>query len=229
MLERIAAIHHDLADWRRQAHSKAAAYKPFCTMLPLIEELEAILYKGRHFTRGSRELIPHLGYSAHAWNGLDEPRGLQFAVDVGGYSPGHIYPNVVDFEGLQPNNRGLVRGAVLERVLLASADSWDADWGTVETWAYNGKTVNANQQWLAPWGGWLTYLSHDLASKVSPPSGIQTRRLTDGSLVMTVCDEPFDVANPLHASRLDAVQKALAPVQLDPTEAFRAAFPSTGV
>ena len=229
MLGKLAAIHPDLTRWHRQAQTKAAAYRPFCELPPRVDELEVILQQGRHFTSASRELVPALGYSAAAWNGFEEPRGLQFGLDVGQYPCGRLYPNEVSFEGLAQNNTRFVNAVILKQVLLTVAQCWQADWGVIETWAYKGLIEDLNQKPLVPYGGWLTYLSSEFAHKVSPPAGIDAEQLADGSLFMLVCDEQFDVMNPTHLSKLDAVQKALAPVQRSIGEAFRAAFPSTPV
>jgi hypothetical protein len=211
MLQGLAAVHPNLADWRRKAHTLATAYKPFCTMPPSQTELEAILLRGRYFASASRELIADLGYSASTWNGLDDPQGLSLRLHVGAYSR-RLYPNEVEIEGLRPGN-ALVDAAILKRVLLTLAECWDADWGVVETWAYEGLTVDANDKPLLPYGGWLTYLSHELAQKVSPPRDVLAERTPDGGLFMLVSEEPFDAANPTHVTRLDAIQKSLAPVQ----------------
>ncbi len=211
MLERLVAIHPNLGDWRRKAHTLAAAYKPFCTMPPSQTELEAILLRGRYFASASRELIADLGYSAAAWNGLDEPQALSLRLHVGAYSR-RLYPNEVEIEGLGPGNE-LLNGALLKRVLLTIAECWAADWGVVETWAYEGLTVDANEKPLLPYGGWLTYLSRELAEKVSPPHDVQSEQTPDDGLFIQVSEEPFDAANPIHVTRLDAIQKSLAPIQ----------------
>jgi hypothetical protein len=219
MLEGLVAIHPNLADWRRKAKTRAAAYRPFCVMPPSIPELEAILLRGRHFASASKELIPDLGYTVAAWNGLDEPQSLSLRLRCGIYYERWLYPNSVEIEGLPPGN-DLLNTTILKRVLLTIAQCWDADWGAVETWAYKGRAVDSGDKPLLPYGGWLTYLSAALAEKVSPPAGVQAERTPDGGLVMLVSEEPFDVSNPVHVPRLDAVQKSLAPVQRSITEAF---------
>jgi hypothetical protein len=219
MLNELAAIHPNLMDWRRQAKTKAAAYQRFCAMPPSLPELESILHHGRHFTSASHELSPELGYSAAAWNGLDEPQSLSLHVSVGGYYHRWLYPNHIEIEGLSPGN-ALVDATLLKNVLLTIAKCWDADWGVVETWEYKGLTVDSNDKPLVPYGGWLTYLSPAFAEHIEPPPGIHAERLPDGSLFMLVSDELFDVANPTHVTPLDAVQKSLTPVQKSITEAF---------
>jgi hypothetical protein len=212
-LEEFAAAHVTLGRWCKLADTRAAAYKPFCAMPPRLPELEAILLSGRHFTSGTHELIPDLGYSVAAWNGLDELRAVSFDLQAGASSNHVLYPNKVRLEGLLPENRSLVNATVLKRVMFAIADCWDIDWGVVDTWAYKGKATDAQGHLLFPYGGWLTYLSPTLAKKVSPPPDIVAERLPNGALFMLVSEKQFDVANPEHIARLDAIQKALAPVQ----------------
>ena len=96
---------------------------------------------------------------------------------------------------------------------VAIAQCWEADWGIVEAWGYDRLTVGSNDKLLLPYGGWLTYLSSALAKRISAPTGVLAERTPDGGLLMLVSEGPLDVADPIHIARLDAVQKALAPVQ----------------
>jgi hypothetical protein len=211
MLTGLAAIHPILSDWRRQADTKAAAYGPFCAMPPQLDELERILLGGRHFKSASRELTLELGYTVTAWNGQEEPQALSIHLDVGA-TERRLYPNEVRIEGLRERN-DLVDATLLKHVLVTIASCWDADWGVVEDWAYKGLTTDWNEKPLLPYGGWLTYLARDLAERVSPPPAVAAERTRDGGLLMTVADTPFDVDNPVHVARLDAVQQSLAPIQ----------------
>lgn len=225
MLVALAAIQPSLSDWRKKAKTRAAAYQAFCTMPPPPSELERVLLSGRHFASGSGELMPDLGYSVSAWNGLNKPRGLSLGLRVNvAYEP-WLYPNDVTIEGLGLAN-DLVDASLLKRVMLAIAECWDADWGVVKTWDYKGLILDENGKPLLPYGGWLTFLSTPLAEKISPPSQIFAERLPNGGLMMTVSNEPLNVANPLHIARLDAVQKALAPVQRSITAQFHQFYPT---
>ena len=125
-----------------------------------------------------------------------------------GASELRLYPNEVSIEGLHEGN-DLLDVTLLKRVLVTIADCWDADWGVVETWAYQGLTMDWNEKPLLPYGGWLT----DLARGVSPPPAVQAEQTPSGGLLMLVSDEPLDVDNPAHLERLDAVQQCLAPIQ----------------
>jgi hypothetical protein len=212
MLEGLGAVHATLSDWRRQAQSRATAYKPFCAIPPRLDELEEILLRGRHFASASGELAPDLGYTVAAWNGLDQPQALSIQLHVGSYEP-RLYPNEVALEGLRQENRQFVRGATLKRVLLTIAECWEADWGMIGNWGHEGCTLDPEGRPLLPYGGWLTYLSRELADKMSPPRDVHSEQMPDGGLFMLVSEEPFDATNPIHVARLDAIQKSLAPVQ----------------
>jgi len=224
MLERLARVHPLLDDWRRQANTRAAAYKPFCAMPPRLDELASILERGRHFRSITGELSPELGYSASAWNGRDEPQSLSFMLDVGVYYQRRLYPNDVSLLGLRPGSE-LIDPALLGRVLLTIAECWEADWGVVETWGYTGLTLDENDKPLLPYGGWLTYLAPAMAAKISPPAGVFAERRSGGGLFMRLSTEPFDVANPVHVARSDLLQRSLAPVQRTLASVFYEADP----
>jgi hypothetical protein len=211
MLDRLAEIHPNLSDWRRKASSRTAAFRPFCSMPPSIAELETILLRGRYFTSASRQWTPDLGYSVSAWNGLDAPQSVSLRLHVGVYSH-RLYPNEVEIEGLRPGNV-LLDSSLLRCILAAIADCWDADWGIVELWGYDRLTVDSSDKPLLPYGGWLTYLCKSLAEKITLPSGVFSERTQDAGLLMLASEEPFSAANPIHVARLDAIQRALAPVQ----------------
>ncbi len=46
-----------------------------------------------------------------------------------------------------------------------------------------------------------------------PPPDVAAERLPNGALFLLAGEEQFDVANPRHVATLDAIQRALAPVQ----------------
>jgi immunity protein 52 of polymorphic toxin system len=187
-------------------------------MPPPIDELQEIVKRGQRVKSTTKELSQALGYWIAAWNGLEEPQSLSFLLHVGAYVQ-RLYPNEIQLEGLRPGN-ALVDAAILKRVLLTLAECWDADWAVVETWQYEGLTVDANEKPLLPYGGWLTYLSRELAEKVSPPRDVHSEQTPNGGLFILVSEEAFDAENQIHIARLDAVQKSLAPVQRPLSAAF---------
>lgn len=97
--------------------------------------------------------------------------------------------------------------------MIAVTEAWEADWGVVETWDYKSKRRDASGQLLRPWGGWITYLSARYASRVALPPAASVERVAGGGLVIIATEEPFTVANPAHVAALDAIQRALAPIQ----------------
>jgi hypothetical protein len=111
-------------------------------------------------------------------------------------------------------SRGIVADVkVLTRVLVAIAEAWDANWGVVESWDYQGRKEDADGQLLRPWGGWITYLAAHDAGRVSLPSAARVEPAAGGGLVIVATQEPFTVANPAHTAALDAIQEALAPIR----------------
>lgn len=214
MFTGLAEIHPAFARWNRKANLRAAANKPFCAMPPNVEELTQIFEKGRHFKDDPPDPWPEMGYSVYAWNGRDDACGISLSVDAGSYgSP--VEPNSIflQLRGAQPGNEGFINVKVLMRALVAIAEAWDANWGTVETWDYKGKSRDANGQLLRPWGGWLTYLATHYAGRISLPPAARVEPTAGGGLVIVATEEPFTVADPAHIAALDAIQQALAPIQ----------------
>jgi hypothetical protein len=215
MFTDLAEAHPAFARWNRTANSRAAANKPFCAMPPKLEELTEIFEKGRHLKDDPPDPWPEMGYSVHAWNGRDDVCGVSLDVHAGSYSLQRPEPNSVfmEFDGAQPGNEDFINVKVLTRALVAIAEAWDANWGTVETWDYRGKKRNANGQLLRPWGGWITYLAARYAGRISLPPALRVKPTSDGGLVIVATEEPFIVENPAHVAALDALQQALAPIQ----------------
>jgi hypothetical protein len=215
MFTGLAEAHPAFAHWNRKANSRAAANKPFCAMPPNVDELTEIFEKGRRFKDVPREPWPELGYSVYAWNGRDDACGISLDVHAGSYSLQRPEPNSIflQLHGAQPGNEDFINAKALTRTLIAIAEAWDANWGTVETWEYKGKKRDADGQLLRPWGGWITYLAPHYAGRISLPPAVRAEPTAGGGLVIVATEAPFTVADPAHVAALDALQEALAPIQ----------------
>jgi len=214
MLRRLSVLHPVFARWRRQAGSKAAAQRPFCSMPPHAAELQSIIAKtGKRHATGRP--LPELGYRLAAWNEVDEDHGLFFHAEVGEQRDGIGDFNNIFFQlgGESSANRDLLNYAVLKDVLVAVAQSWNADWGTIEPWGCDLRPKNAKGDLLRPWGGWLTYLCPAFASKITPPAAAITERLSNGGLLMTVTKDPFDPDNPSQVAVYNSIQASLRPLR----------------
>jgi hypothetical protein len=108
MLGQLASLHPIFANWKKKGRTRAKAQAPFCSMPPRVEELTGIFEKARHYTDATHELMPKLGYSVNAWNGVDGDRGVSFRAAVGKYNGWHV--NMVEIVVPFPerDNRGLV-------------------------------------------------------------------------------------------------------------------------
>lgn len=74
------------------------------------------------------------------------------------------------------------------------------------TWAAGKRT-------LKPWIGWITYLPPDLAARAKYPGDVEVESLPDGGALVTLCEEPFEETNVEGTARLQALQRALRPIQ----------------
>jgi hypothetical protein len=214
MLRRLASLHPIFGRWRRRAKTKSAAQRPFCSMPPVTAELRDIIAKTgeRHITG---RLLPELGYRFSAWNELDEDHALFFHAKVGEQRDGVGDFNNIFFQlGREGSaNRDLLNYGVLKDVLIAVAQSWNADWGTVEPSGYDLRPRDAKGDLIRPWGGWLTYLSPAFATKVTPPAAAVTEHPSNGGLLMAVTKSQFDPSNPAQVAVYNAIQASLRPLQ----------------
>jgi hypothetical protein len=214
MLRRVAVLHTVFGRWRKRAKTKAAAQRPFCSMPPDARELRGIIAKTveRHVTGRP---LPELGYRFSAWNELDEDHALFFRAEVGEERKGVGDFNSIFFQlGREtPANGDLLNYAVLTDVLVAVAQSWNADWGTIEPRANDLRWHDAKGDLLRPWPGWLTYLSPSFAAKIMPPAAAITERLSDGGLLVAITKDPFDPNDPAQVLAYNATQACLKPLQ----------------
>jgi Immunity protein 52 len=214
MLRRLAVVHPIFGRWRRQAGSKGAAQRPFCSMPPDIRELGEIIAKTgqRHVTGRA---VPELGYRFSAWNELDRDHGLSFSCCPGRSDAKLFDVNSIEFSfgNPTPKNSDLLSYSVLNEVLTAVAQSWDVGWGTIEPWANDLRFRDAKGDLLRPWPGWLTYLSPAFVNKITPPSGVTVQRLSNGGVLMAVTKDQFDPSNPSQVAIYNAIQDSLRPLQ----------------
>lgn len=214
MFLRLATLHPVFGRWRRQASSKAAAQHTFCSMPPNANELRDIIARTGERDVNGRPL-PQLGYRFYAWNELDKDHSLFFRAEVGEQRDGVGDFNNIFFQLGQPTptNRDLLSCPVLKDVLVGVAESWNADWGTVEPWGCDLRPKAANGDLLRPWGGWLTYLAPAFASKVTPPTAAMSERLSNGALLIAVAKDQFDPSNPSQVAVYNGIQASLRPLQ----------------
>jgi hypothetical protein len=214
MFRRLARLHPIFGRWRRQANSKAAAQRPFCSMPPDARELRNIIAKAGESHITGRPL-PELGYRFGAWNELDEDHGLFFHAKVGEKRDGVGDFNSIFFQlGRESSaNRDLLNYAVLKDTLVAVAQSWNADWATIEPWACDLIPRDAKGDLIRPWGGWLTYLCPAFACKITPPVTAISERLSNEDLLLAVTKDQFDPSSPSQVAVYNAVQASLRPLQ----------------
>jgi len=74
-------------------------------------------------------------------------------------------------------------------------------------------TFAAGERILTPRIGWITYLPADLASRAKYPDDVEVEALEDGTVLVTLCEEPFPKTDAEGLARLHALEAALRPVQ----------------
>lgn len=217
MLRSLAAIHPTFARWYKQAHARAEANEAFCAMPPQIDELTEIFEKGRHYKDISHELMPTLGYSISAWNGIDSPCDVALHAHAGDYGGLGIFPNQLELNlpALRDGNADLINTKCVKAVLLTIVDAWEPSSASTTDWSYSQKFFSPGP--MPPFrSGWMTYLAAPYARRIIPPPSAITEPVAGGGILMLATNEPFDVGNPQHVAVADAIQASLEPLQANP-------------
>jgi hypothetical protein len=214
MLEELSKAHPAFAHWNEQAWRRADATRPFCSMPPRIDELSAVFGARPKQRVHGRER----GYSASAWNGLNNSCGLWFRVTCG---DGNQWPSIyfsnsfsMEMSARDAENADLTSAASMRAVLLAVVAGWDPAWAEITDWRYKNALKNPEGKPGPPFrSGWMTYLSAPYAQRISPPPEAITEPVLGGGMLLLSTREPFDAENPTHVAAADAIQLALEPIQ----------------
>ena len=214
LLKGLAAAHPAFADWHRQAKTRAAANKPAWAMPPDIEELTAVFGEGRQYKDAPREPWPEMGYEVAAWNGRERPYGASLVVRSGTYADWIRFPNTIDLtlNPAGPGNADLINLSVLKAALVSVATAWEPDYGVVICWDYWRRSFGESR-YPHFRSGWMTYLSPQYASRITPPPAAIVESVAGGGLLLLATLQRFSMDNPEHLAVADAIQAAFAPIQ----------------
>jgi hypothetical protein len=219
MLSALAALHPVFRCWYQQAWTLEEAFVPFCKMPPQVDELGDVFKEGRFFTDVSHELMPALGYSVGAWNGIEGSDGVSLRVHAGAYSDRRPFPNdlhmtVHGLGGYEPGKPEFINAKFLKAVLLTIVDAWEPSWASISDHDYFRHLKL--ERGTPFFSGWMTYLSASYARKITPSAAAVTEPVAGGGVLMLATNEPFSLDNPQHVAVADAIQASLEPLQSTP-------------
>jgi Immunity protein 52 len=66
---------------------------------------------------------------------------------------------------------------------------------------------------MDPMLGWITYLPADLAARAKYPADVEVEKLSDGAVLVTLCEEMFEETDAEGMARLHRLEAALRPIQ----------------
>jgi len=202
--------------------------KPFCSVPLSTAEAVPLVEKRRARYDATGELWPELGYSLSARNaGPKELAGRPndnagTGVSVGSFNSSNPHCNQI---GMRLANARLATGAPwrafeLRPLMKLVLRIWEPREISVDCARYSkfrpkipDASFAVKERLLLPWVGWLTYLPADLVSKVTLPADLDVERLDDGSVIVSLCEEPFTIDNPVHMARARALEAAIRPIQ----------------
>jgi hypothetical protein len=229
-LAALARLHPAFSSWKRQADTKADAYRPFCAMPPRIDELSK-RFENCFWSPG----VPSDGFLLGTWNGQDPPYALAVLVRAGCSLRYQTAPNRFEIQ-LPPRtkaNADLLNSRILKSALVAAVAAWNPDWGGLSTtdycyrweraepWDGDFRAVNKNCGYLPIIrSGWITYLCADYARRIRPPLAAEVEPLVTGGSLLIATEETFSPGNRAHDAVADAIQDALLLLQSLPGEAM---------
>ena len=73
---------------------------------------------------------------------------------------------------------------------------------------------------------WMTYLSPELAQKVTPPGDVLVERMDDGGLLMIAAQETFDTWNTKHMAAARSITNALEGINSDEERRWKLLWPT---
>jgi hypothetical protein len=220
-IEGLRPIDPLFGQWKKQAYTFEEAHVSFCTVPADRQELIRIFESHKAFYDVPPDKPwPEMGYSVAAWNGMGEDFSLAFRVDCGAYDSHLMRPNsfTLDVSHCRMRTGAPWQGSELREILPLLIAAWEPDEAIVacnRNWRGRPPEITGKPIPLPPLPspGWLTYLSAQQLLKITPPTGVRVDRLSQGGAIFTVCEEPFMVGNPRHIELIEALDRAMRPVQ----------------
>jgi hypothetical protein len=149
-----------------------------------------------------------LGFALHLWNGAEDGESIGLHFYAGGSSTrvANTYNlSLQVYEGATPDH--LLRVSPLVAVLRCMIRCCAPDWGVVTSgWATDKLPRPQN---VAPYVGWLTYLSRQRGVPPPLPAPARTISLPGMGTLIVATEERFTARNVAHIATAAAVQQLL--------------------
>jgi hypothetical protein len=191
-------------------------FREFCAMPPDLGEVTERFEAARqYYEEPPDKPWPEFGFWLSPGNGRERLYGVTYSFHVGCFDTSHTCNWIkITFWGRRLDPEGPWRIDDINRVLLIAADAWDPAYAVVTSKSFHPfEQRDERQKYVWPWAGLSTSLAPPLSRLLSVPPGVDSRRYSDGSLLVTLCRDGFDPGNPIHVERAMQMQAAMAPAQ----------------
>lgn len=192
----LRTIEPSLGRWFEKAASRAAALGS-----PIAPNAESLM--GLFKSKSRRDAAVSLS----AWNG--ERDGASTSVRLScGSSPGGLSDLCVMELPTEADARTrMVTAPVLLQLLLAAADSWDAEWGVATSIAHRDSV----SEFATPgtFVGWVTYVSRQRGPVPPLPSPVCVEPVGDKGTLIVLTPERFTASDPEHVDLAEQVRASL--------------------
>lgn len=168
----------------------------------------------RHlFSQGTTDnddgrVIEDLGFRIFADSGSwpDTPSREFSSLTIKGGSYAEHVPNscVLNLPSAGEPMERLVQASALEKILRTMIQTWDPDWGVVNSSTH--QLLNKSPT-PVPYIGWMMYLAHRWAVPPALPSQVRVERVEDKGSLVILTPERFTASNPEHVALASHVRE----------------------
>jgi hypothetical protein len=118
----------------------------------------------------------------------------------------------------------IVSYPVFKAALMSIVAAW-------EVRAAHAYSRRLSQLWAKPHSlfcdlAWMTYLSPELAQKVTPPVDVLVEHTDNGGLLMIAAEDTFDTANAKHMAAARSITSALEGINADEERRWQLLWPT---
>jgi hypothetical protein len=180
-------------------------------------EVQRLVEAGVLIADGVNEPRPEWGYLIDAWCGAIGRCSVGLHVHAGSGTPAglrrftntaHLTPFVKDASEV-----ALQSFESLSAMLRIVAAAWEPDYASVYCGDYWKHVETSLGSWPQVSSGWMTYLSAEYARRIVAPAAASVE-LAPGGMVLLATRERFSMDDPAHVAAADAIQAALAPLNV---------------
>jgi hypothetical protein len=206
-LSRLVEIDPLLGTWARGGMRHRSIVPRLVTMPPNRSELRDWVAENPSFEakEGRKQTI---GHSIEAWSPHDALPSNHFWITASSETSPSWLGNKMGITWYPPRDDVQELSGVVSAVVLATGTAWDCEWAGASPGDFGERQPDSPLPKFQ--SGWMVYLGHALAARLTKPEGIAIEHLPNGAVLLTtVSNAIFDHHNTEHWSAARRLHVAL--------------------